>query len=138
MEPAIADKRSLHRFAHMRLLYQVSGWIFVGLGAIGAVLPLLPTTPFILLAAFCFARGSHQAHAWLLENRIFGPVLRDWENGGAISWRTKCVAASMLLTLVGYQILFGDRPLAVRILVGLIASGVLIFIFSRPSRPKHD
>lgn len=88
-EPVFTAKPKLHSSLAVRYLLLSLGWIFVLLGAVGAILPLLPTTPFILLAAFCFARGSEKAHGWLLENRIFGPLLRDWENGGAISPRAK-------------------------------------------------
>ncbi len=135
MEIPSTRNSKLHTSKPVRHLLLALGWIFVGLGALGALLPLLPTTPFILLAAYCFARGSDKAHAWLHQNRVFGPLLRDWENGGAISLRTKFIAAAMLLSLVGYQVFFGDRPIGLRIFLGVMAIGVLTFIFSRPSRP---
>ena len=61
-------------------LYVTGGWACLGLAALGAVLPLLPTTPFVLLASWCFYRGSPRIHAWLHRSRTFGPTLDDWQH----------------------------------------------------------
>ena len=71
-------------------LWTLVGILFVVLGAIGAVLPLLPTTPFVLVAAWCFARSSPRLHRWLLESRLFGPMLRDWEENRCEIGRASC------------------------------------------------
>ena len=68
----------------MRYLWLSFGFIALALGMAGAVLPLLPTTPFILLAAFCFARSSRRFHNWLLNHRTFGPMIENWRQEGAI------------------------------------------------------
>lgn len=73
----------------MRWLWLVLAYFFLALGIIGVVLPGLPTTPFVLLAAYCAARGSKRLHAWLLSHRLFGPMIRDWQQGGAVSRRAK-------------------------------------------------
>ncbi|MDP1534595.1 MAG: YbaN family protein [Rubrivivax sp.] len=65
-------------------------------GVIGIFLPLLPTTPFVLLAAFCFSRGSERFERWLLEHRRFGPMVRDWRASRAIPLRTKQLAWTMM------------------------------------------
>ena len=117
----------------MRILYLTFGWVFLGLGGIGTVLPLVPTTPFVLLAAFCFARGSQELHRWLHRSRVFGPVLRDWEDGQAISMRAKVTAAVMLGGLVGYQAGWGGWPIWVRVLLVATAVAVLGFVLSRPA-----
>ena len=77
-----------------RHLYLIAGFLSIGLGAIGAFLPLLPTVPFMILAAFCFARSSPRLEAKLLNHRQFGPHIRRWREHGAISRRGKVAAAA--------------------------------------------
>lgn len=83
--------------ATMRLLLLSLGFAFVGLAALGAVLPLLPTTPFLLLAAACFARSSKRWHQWLARNPLFGPLLLDWETHRCIQPRVKLLAIATIL-----------------------------------------
>lgn len=82
------------------------GLLFVALGAIGVVLPLLPTTPFILLAAACFARSSPRMHAWLHRSRLFGPSLRDWEHNHCVRRRARWMAVLMILSVGGSSVAF--------------------------------
>ena len=77
----------------MRGLWLTAGMLFLGLGLLGVLLPILPTTPFLLLAAWCFARSSPRLHGWLLGHRLFGPPIRNWEENGAISRPAKRLAA---------------------------------------------
>ena len=76
------------------------------LGGIGVVLPLLPTTPFVLLAAACFAKSSPRLHGWLLHSELFGPMLRDWERNKCVSPRVKGLALLMMVVVGGVSILF--------------------------------
>lgn len=78
--------------SRFRWLWIVVAYASLALGAIGVVLPGLPTTPFVLLAAYAAARGSRRLHAWLHAHRIFGPMIRDWEASGAVSRRAKWTA----------------------------------------------
>ncbi len=87
-----------------RLIYQGLGFVFVVLGAIGVLLPLLPTTPFLILAAACFARSSEKWHTWLLRNRIFGPIVKDWETKRCINRRVQLVAIASIVVIGGYSI----------------------------------
>ncbi|MBB5015309.1 YbaN family protein [Rehaibacterium terrae] len=80
----------------VRWLWLAAAWVALGLGAIGVLVPGLPTVPFILLASFCAARGSKRLHAWLLAHRTFGPMIRDWEAHGAVSRRAKRLALGMM------------------------------------------
>ena len=80
----------------MKLFYNVMGALAVLLGIIGIFLPLLPTTPFLLLASWCFARGSRRLHNWLLSHRVFGDYLRNFEAGRGIPLRAKIVATVLL------------------------------------------
>jgi len=82
------------------------GLLFLLLAVIGVVLPLLPTTPFVKLAAACFARSSPRLHGWLLKSEVFGPALRDWENNKCISQRVKTLAIAMMVVIGGISILF--------------------------------
>lgn len=90
-----------------RLLFLVAGWASVALGTLGLFLPLLPTVPFMLLAAFCFARSSPRLERWLLEHRHYGPHLRAWRRSRSISragkraaWLAFAISAAIgMLTL---------------------------------------
>ena len=107
------------------------GLTSLALGAIGLFLPLLPTVPFVLLAALCFANTSERLHGWLLSHRIFGPQIVNWNERGAISRRTKWVASASLVGSFILAILFGFGPLVLTV-QALCLLGVAIFIWSRP------
>lgn len=85
--------------------YKPLGFLFLALALVGVFLPLLPTTPFVLLAALCFARSSEKWHAWLLGNPSFGPMIRRWEDQRCISRRVKAIALVSMIGLGGFSIL---------------------------------
>lgn len=119
--------------AWLRGFYLVLGLGFVALGVIGAFLPVLPTTPFLILAAACFARSSTRLENWLLDHKRFGPLLRDWRARGAIPRRAKF--ASLAGTMAGYVLFwFGTQPgpLLALVVAALMLVG-LAYVFSRPS-----
>jgi len=95
-----------HDRSHDLYAWIALGLLFLLLGGIGVALPLLPTTPFVLLAAACFARSSPRLHNWLLRSQVFGPMLRDWENNKCVSARVKTLAVSMMVVVGGISILF--------------------------------
>jgi len=114
------------------------GAIFVGLGSIGIVLPLLPTTPFLLLAVGCFARGSPRAYRWLMESRRLGLYIRSYREGRGLTKRAKAISLAMLyITLsVSALVMSADALLAIILLV--VAAGVsahLLMLPTAPSRP---
>jgi hypothetical protein len=115
-------------------LYITVGWLFLGLGFIGIFLPLLPTTPFVLLAAFCFSRGSTTLHRWLLEQKTFGPMIRDWNQHGIIRLRVKWTSAILIVLMIGYPVLFGPLSRPFKIGLVMVGIGVISFIWSRPSQ----
>ena len=87
-------------------LWMPLGYLFLLVAAVGVVLPLLPTTPFVLLAAGCFARSSPRLHQRLLDSELFGPVLRDWEEKKCVSLRVKVFSLTMTAGVGGGSILF--------------------------------
>ena len=87
-------------------IFLVAGFGLVGLGTIGIFVPLLPTTPFLLLAAACFARSSERCHRWLLGHRLFGPILKNWHEHRCIPRRAKRVAVASILVFGGYAVGF--------------------------------
>lgn len=87
----------------MRLLYLIGGLICVGLGAVGAVLPIMPTVPFLLLATFCFARSNPAWEKKILDHPIWGPQVLDWRERRAISRRSKIIAIVTLIIGAGFS-----------------------------------
>ncbi len=117
-----------------RMLWNIAGLIFFAIGVVGAFLPLLPTVVFMLLAAYCFARGSERLHHWLTNHRQFGPAIHDWNQHGAIrrpAKRMAMVAIGLSFALsVGVGV--ADWVLAVQ---ALALGGVSVFILTRPEGP---
>lgn len=85
------------------LLLKIAGTVFVIIGGMGVVLPLLPTTPFLLLAAVCYARSSERLYRWLLYNRWFGSYIRNWHEGKGIPMKTKVLSILFLVLTIGYS-----------------------------------
>ena len=91
--------------AHMKLWF-VLGIFFLGTAVLGIILPLLPTTPLVLVAAGCFAKSSPKTYHWLLESEQFGPVIKNWEANRCIPRRAKTIALSMIILVGGSSVLF--------------------------------
>lgn len=121
----------------MKLAYTACGMICLALAFIGVFLPLLPTTPLVILAAFCFSKGSERLHRWLLSQPLFGPVLQDWQSHHVIRFQIKCIATSLIAMTMGYPVFFGPLPLWSRIALVTIMACVLRYIWSFPSEPKQ-
>ena len=117
----------------MKLLLNLIGVLAVVLGLIGIVVPLLPTTPFLLLAAACFARGSQRLHGWLLNNRLFGSFLRDYEQGRGIPARAKAIALLMMWGSLGVA-LWRHDSLALRCVLLAVGAGVTFYLLRLPTR----
>ncbi|MGK6321262.1 YbaN family protein [Sphingomonas sp. DT-204] len=116
-----------------RPVWLALGWLFTALGFIGALLPLMPTTIFLILAAGCFARSSPRLERWLLTHPRFGPTLRAWREDGAISPRAKAMACGGIA--LGYALFWwGARPsLTVDLIVAAVMVACAAFILSRPA-----
>ena len=111
------------------------GSISVILGVIGIFLPVLPTTPFLLLGAYCYFEGSPKMYDLLLSNRILGEYIRDFREHKSIPLKTKIFALSMLWLTIGYSILFIIPLLFVKVLLFMIATGVTVHILSFETKP---
>lgn len=128
---ARAGRRARKR-ALIRALWLVVGLFFTGLGFVGLFLPVLPTVPFLIVAAAAFARSSRRLEAWLLEHRQFGPLIRAWRETGAIPRRAKLLAGAGSLTGLGVFVVLREPTLWQGLGVGgLIAAG-LSYVFTRP------
>jgi hypothetical protein len=125
----MADLLCLHGSPIVRILYLSAGFLALLLGVLGAVLPVLPTTPFVLLAAACFARGSERFHRKLLENRIAGPIIREWNIYHSIQHRVKRWAYLLMSLSFGSSILI--VPELWQKIMLIVIGGILAFYIWR-------
>tara|TARA_B100000768_G_C10946510_1_gene235877 strand:+ start:99 stop:452 length:354 start_codon:yes stop_codon:yes gene_type:complete len=115
----------------MERIWAMLGLLSMALAIIGVVLPLLPTVPFLLLAAFCFARSSQKLHSWLISHKTFGPMIVAWTTSGAIGLTAKRYATLSILAVFSLSLFIG-LDFGLLILQGLVLSCVLGFIWTRP------
>jgi uncharacterized membrane protein YbaN (DUF454 family) len=118
----------------VRTAYWIGGWAAFGLGLLGVVLPILPTTPFMILAAFCFANSSPKARAWLIDRTPFGPHILAWEREGAIARHAKYMALGAMAFVILLSIVLQLRFMIIAVQIALILPAAL-FIWTRPE-PK--
>jgi uncharacterized membrane protein YbaN (DUF454 family) len=118
----------------VKTLLLVAGTFSLALGAIGIFLPILPTTPFLLLSAACYLRSSERMHKWLLGNRWFGEYIRNYQEGKGIPMKTKMLAMTMLWVAIIYSTIFAlDEILIAQVALLLIAFGVSIHLIRLPT-----
>ena len=116
-----------------KLMWVSLGSLFVALGAIGVIVPGLPTTPFLILAAACYIRSSQRLYDWLISNKRFGPYLKDYREGKGIPRKAKRLAVVMIVVFVSFSVVFGIEDLTLKIAVGLLGLiGLLYVLFKVP------
>lgn len=120
----------------LRVIWLLGGVLSLALGIVGIFLPLLPTTPFVLLAAFCFARGSSRCERWLLQHRTFGPMVRDWRANRAVPLRAKQLASVMMT--IGSAVAAFKLPWAWAWLPAACCAGVAAWLWRLPTRAPSD
>ena len=117
-----------------RAIYLCLGWAFVGLAVLGLFLPLLPTTPFLLVASSCFLRSSPRWQRWLLNSRWFGPMLRDWDEHRAVRRPVKVLAVVVVSAALALAVV-RDLHWAVRTLIVLLGLVGLMVVWRLPVIP---
>lgn len=122
----------------MRPIYFISGILLTSLGVLGALLPLLPTTIFLILALACFSRSSPRAESWLLEHPRFGGALRAWKEDGCISAKNKALALLLIWISIGATVVFLVSLEWVRAALLITALGLTVYLLSRPTRRVTD
>lgn len=116
-----------------RTLFIFFGSLFLIIGAIGVFIPILPTTPFLLLAAACYLRGSERLYRWMLSNRIFGAFIRNYLEGRGIRFTQKIFTLMILWVMIFFSIFYVVESFLLRTLVFLIAMGVSVHIVMLPT-----
>jgi len=119
-----------------KAIFTVAGTISLGLGAVGMFLPVLPTTPFLLLSAACYYKGSERMHRWLLNNKLFGSYIRNYKEGKGISQAGKALTISVLWTAISFSALLMVNNYIVQIVLFAIAIAVTIHIITLPTFRK--
>lgn len=115
---------NIHSNPFLRWILIISGVILVAVGILGMFLPILPTTIFFILAAWCFARSSEKFYNWLHQNRFFGKYLSDYRSGNGMTLNSKIFTLTILWVSIGYSAVFVTDLLYVKILLLMIAGGV--------------
>ena len=119
------------------MIWKAAGSVCLVTGLIGIVVPLLPTTPFLLLAAYCFQRGSERWHNWLVNHPRLGPPIRDWREHGVISRHAKRNAMIALVAVLAISIILGVARWVIVVQAAALCA-VAAFILSRPSAPRNQ
>lgn len=115
----------------IRLLWLALGFASLGLALLGAALPLLPTTPFLLVSAFAFARSSPQFHDWLVEHPHLGPPIQDWRREGAISRKAKIAGVAAMAAAWGLSLLMGVST-TILLIQAFVLGAAGVFVVTRP------
>ena len=132
-DPAVKPKKN----RVVRALLMVAGTVSLVFAAIGLVLPLLPTTPLVLLAVACYCRSSERLYTWLINNRWFGEYIRNYREGKGVPLKTKVFAVTVLWATIIVSVLFLVPILIVQVVLLVIAVAVSIHILRLPTYKKE-
>jgi len=129
-----------HEYEHgspiVRALFFVAGVVSLGFAVAGIFLPVLPTTPLVLLAATCFARSYRPFHEWIIAHRVFGPIVREWHEHRSIPYRTKLSAIGMMATALGVSIVFFIDPPWLKAALAAFGLALGAWMYRLPSRDR--
>jgi len=127
-------KKKRHRIT--RILLMTAGTVCVGLGAVGMVLPILPSTPFLLLAAACYCRSSDKLYNWLITNKHFGALIKNYREGKGLTVKTKITAVTVLWTTILVSTVFFVNLLVAQIAMIFVAVAVSTYLLRLPTFRK--
>jgi uncharacterized membrane protein YbaN (DUF454 family) len=116
-----------------RVIYLVIGTLALFLGALGIFLPVLPTTPFVILAAACYLRSSKRMHAWILQSRLFGETIENFQAGRGLKRDTKIRALVLMWATISISAFFFVDQLIFRGAMFLVAAGVTVYLLRLPT-----
>jgi len=122
----------------MRILYFSLGWLFFFTGAVGVVLPVLPTTPFMLLALWAFSKSSQRLHNWLYHHKLFGPPIQQWCKHRVIPLQAKVIALIFMSVAMVYLLFFATHHYAFSVLASALIIYGAFFILTKPSKPTEN
>ncbi|HOW04059.1 YbaN family protein [Methanospirillum hungatei] len=131
----IPEKICLVPCRYARIGYTALGTVFVITAVIGIFLPLLPTTPFLLLAVLCYARGSERFYTWIMHHRVFGQYISQYTSGKGMSLKSRIGTILLLWVVIGCTILFWIRTDIIRIILLIIALSVSIGLYTMKPQP---
>ena len=140
-EDVVKALRGEVRVSRSRLvkgLLLAAGTVSLGLGVLGILLPVVPTTPFLLLAAVCYAHSSERFYVALLTNRYFGRYIRDWREKRGLTLAMKLWIIFVLAATMGVSAVFFVPLVSVKILLGIVGAGVTIYIWRLPTKPRDS
>lgn len=126
-----------HPSSSVRMLLVVAGSGCVVAGVAGLFLPVLPTTPFLLLAAACYGRASTRFHNALLNNRLFGPAILEWQQHRSIAYRTKLMAIVLMSLMLAVSIVYFVESGWLRVVLALLGISLVVYLYRIPSRPNQ-
>ena len=127
-----------HRFLWVQLVFAAFGTLFLLLGIIGIFLPILPTTPFLLLATACYARSSRRFYNWLMNHPSFGPLIVEWRTYRSIPRRIKLVAITMMILTFSSSILFFVKDGWLQLALALFGLALVAWLYQVPSRDRPN
>lgn len=125
-----------HRFLWVRIVFATLGVLFLLIGIIGIFTPILPTTPFLLLATACFARSSRRFYNWLLNHQVMGPLIIEWRTYRSIPWRVKLVAIATMVLTFGSSILFFIKDGRLQLALTFFGLMMAVWLYRIPSRDR--
>jgi len=125
-----------HRFLWVRVAFAALGTLFLLLGIVGIFTPILPTTPFLLLATACYARSSRRFYNWLMNHPALGPLIVEWRSYRSIPWRIKLVAVATMTLTFGSSIVFFIKNGWLQLALAFFGLTMVIWLYRIPSRDR--
>ena len=122
----------------MRAVYFILGWVFFIIGAIGVLMPVVPTTPFMLLALWAFSRSSERFHHWLYHHKFFGPPLQMWQQHSVIPLIAKIMSISFMSISLIFMLIYSSLSILSKLSIAVFMLYGAWFILTKPSNPPEN